>query len=127
MDIISIHARHSSPPSSIPARQHPGCGNVVSFHFPAVKLSYSRLIIDTKSDSICFHQGKDSSEVAVLSACEFAALPPSMGSREVCDAKISAQICSGFMLGWVQGNIFVVLKCSDQCGNSNAVHSISKW
>lgn len=38
----------------------------------AVKLSYSRLIIDTKSNSICFHQDKDSSEVALLSTCDFA-------------------------------------------------------
>lgn len=43
----------------------------------AIKLSYSRLIIDTKSNSICFHQDKDSSEVALLSTCNFAALPPS--------------------------------------------------
>ncbi|EOA99075.1 hypothetical protein Anapl_15584 [Anas platyrhynchos] len=40
----------------------------------ALKLSYSRLLIDTKSNSICFHPDKDSSEVALLSTCDFAAL-----------------------------------------------------
>lgn len=45
----------------------------------------------------------------------------------MCDAKISAWICSEFILGWVQGNIFMLFKCPDQCSKSIAMRSISKW
>lgn len=45
----------------------------------------------------------------------------------MCDAKISARICSEVILGWVQGNIIVLFKCPDQRSEPNAMHSIGKW
>lgn len=68
----------------------------------AVELSYSSLIIKTKSNSICFHSDKDSSEVALLSTCDSAALP-----------------CSAALPHQEQGGE----RCQDQCLDLLRVYS----
>lgn len=91
---------------------------------PAVKLSYSGLRIDTKSNSVCFPHDKGSSEVALLSTCDVAAMAPSsaLPQRELCDAKIS--VCTAQGLFWAGCKAVSLCFLSVQ---TSAKHSTSKW